>query len=131
MLLDRIALIMIVAGAAACGTYGTPSNPAGTGAPNPPVKVTPIVNGTKQQIELNWVPQPTQGTNYTYNIYYTTNPNVSPYPSGTEDVAVGLPPTIIKNLVSGTTYYFVVTTFDLSSGLESVPSAPVVSAVAP
>lgn len=115
-----------------CGTYGTSALPEGTGAPESPVLVTATPDKSAPgTIELNWVNQPTTGTNYNYNIYESTNPNVSPSSYKVKLTNVGLPPALVSNLTSGTTYYFVVTTVDSFTNLESLPSSPAVSATAP
>ena len=119
-----------------CGSYGTPSEPAGSGVPAAPVLVTATPNQlVPNSIVINWVNQPTTGTNYNYNIYESfgliNSPDVSPSFYTNKLSYVGLPPTTLTKLTSGTTYYFVVTTVDASTGLESLPSSPVVSATAP
>jgi fibronectin type 3 domain-containing protein len=59
-----------------------------------------------------------------YNIYYSTNPNVSTA-NGTRITGVTTPSYTQTGLGNGTTYYFVVTAVNSSNGTESTPSNPV------
>jgi hypothetical protein len=116
-------------GCGSLGTFGS-DDIASSGAPPSPLKVTATpVPGTSGVIQIDWLPQPTANIHYT--VFESTTPLVSPLSYEDKRTNIQIPPFAYTGLASGTTYYFVVTTDDNFLNLQSPPSTPAASAVAP
>ncbi|MHB8483773.1 MAG: hypothetical protein ACYDBV_13755 [Nitrospiria bacterium] len=113
-----------------CGAFDKFDYSGGSNAPPAPLNVTAApVAGTPGAIQVKWLTQPTANIDYT--VYDSTSPNVSSTRYDSKKTGVSFPPVTLTNLTTGATYYFVVTTVDIYSKLESLPSSPAASAIAP
>lgn len=122
-------LFLVVLILPGCGTFGS-DNLSVSGAPATPLKVrATAVTGTTGVIQIDWLSQPTANIHYT--VFESTLPDVSPSSYENKKTNIQSPPTNFTGLISGKTYYFVVTTDDNFQNLESPPSTPVASAIAP
>jgi hypothetical protein len=125
-------VFLVVFTLSGCGSFGTfgSENTAVSAAPATPLKVraTPVT-GAAGTIQIDWLPQPTANIHYT--VFESTHPEVSPASYDGKKPDIQDPPISFTGLTPGITYYFVVTTDDNFQNLESPPSTPVASAIAP
>ena len=122
-------LVSALSGCGAFGTFGS-EDTAISGVPATPLKVrAAAITATPGSIQVDWLPQPTANIHYT--VFESTRSDVSPASYENKTTNIQDPPIAFTGLTSGTTYYFVVTTDDNFQNLESPPSSPVASAIAP
>lgn len=123
LLVGIFSILLLAVGFSGCSSGGSDSG--GSGSPAPVVPPNPVVvtieppqqltaDPGKARVTVSWTPV---AEAVSYNIYYSTAPGVTKtiFETAVRDIHDGH---IVRNLLNGTKYYFVVTAVS-ASGMES------------